>query len=124
VGADWVPAERWKLNGSLIYAQTNGTTDFATQAGTILPAALLPINNNDNTKRTAFVLKGTYRAEKNWEFTGGYSYERYRFSDIAYDGFAYVAGLPASTGTSYATGQSAFQNYNANIFWLLSTYRF
>jgi hypothetical protein len=129
VGADWVPAERWKVNGSFIYAETNGTTDFAAQAGTILPAPFLPINNSDNTKRTAFVLKGTYQLQKNWEFTGGYSYERYWFSDIGYDAFAYVvgSGTPLSgnnTATSYLTGQSAFQSYNANIFWLISKYKF
>jgi len=122
LGADWVPAERWKLNGSLIYAETNGTTDFTTQAGTILAAPLLPIGNSDNTRRTALVLKGNYRADKNWEFTGGYAFERYRFNDIGYDGFTYTVGT--GTSTSYLSGQSAFQNYTANIFYLISKYSF
>jgi len=59
--------------------------DFTTQAGTILAAPLLPINNFDNTTRTSFNLKGTYSLNKNWAFTGGYAYERYRYSDIGFD---------------------------------------
>jgi hypothetical protein len=122
LGADWVPAERWKLSGSLLYAETNGTTDFATQAGTILVAPLLPIGNSDNTRRTALVLKANYRAQKNWDFTGGYSFERYRFDDIGYQGFTYTVGT--GTSTAYLSGQSAFQDYTANIFYLISKYSF
>jgi MtrB/PioB family decaheme-associated outer membrane protein len=122
LGADWLPAERWKLNASLIYAETNGTTDFATQAGTVLAAPLLPIGNSDNTRRTALVLKGNYKLDKNWTLTGGYSFERYRFNDIGYDGFTYTVGT--GTSTAYLSGQSAFQDYTANIFYFVSTYKF
>ena len=68
------------------------------------------------------MLKGNYRADKNWEFTGGYAFERYRFNDIGYDGFTYTVGT--GTSTAYLSGQSAFQNYTANIFYLISKYSF
>lgn len=123
LGADWLPLERLKLNGSLIYAQTKGTTDFTAQPGTVLnPPFFYPIGNFDNTTRKSLNLKGTYKVDRNWSMTAGYAYERYKYSDIGYDGFRYVAGTGASA--SYMTGQYAFQPYSANIFYLIGTYKF
>ena len=132
LGADWLPMERLKLAGSLIYARTEGTVDFAALPSgginpVVSPITLLPIGNFDNTRRTALNLKGTYRYDRHWDFTGGYAYERYRFSDIGYDGFTYVvpnAVVPNPAANSYMSGQSAFQNYTANIFYVLATYKF
>jgi MtrB/PioB family decaheme-associated outer membrane protein len=122
VGADWLPMERLRLNASLIYAKTEGTTDFAAQAGTLVTVPFLPITNFDNTKRTALNLKGTYKLDRNWSMTAGYAYERYKYSDIGYDGFRYVAGT--GTSAAYMTGQYAFQPYSANIFYVVGTYKF
>ena len=131
LGADWMPMERLTVKASAIYAETTGTVDFAAQGGAaIAPPGLLPINNFDNTKRTSLNLKGTYRYTKQWEFTGGYAFEKYRYSDIGYDGFGYiarvlVAGVPTvTTSAGYMTGQFAFQPYTANIFYVLATYKF
>ena len=53
LGADWLPTERFTIKSSLIYAETNGTVDFAALGGAdIAPPGLLPIKNFDNTKRT------------------------------------------------------------------------
>ena len=123
VGADWLPMDRLKLNASLIWAKTEGTTDFAAQAGTITnPPFFYPISNFDNTTRKSLNLKGTYKIDRNWEVTGGYAYERYKYSDIGYDGTTYVAGT--GTSASYTTGQFAFQPYSANIFYVVGTYKF
>ena len=54
--------------------------------------------------------------------TGGYAYERYKFSDIGYDGLRYFVGAGATA--SYMTGQYAFQPYKADIFYLIGTYKF
>jgi len=138
VGADWLPAERWVFKGSLAWAKTQGTADFSalanvSAAGTgQLVASLLPIQNFDNTTKATLNLKGTYKYTKNWDFTGGYAYERYRFSDIGYDNYAYTVGAAASatcTGggnrcAAYLSGQSAYQNYNASILYLFGTYKF
>ena len=123
MGADWLPTERLKLNGSYIWARTQGTTDFAAQAGTVLnPTTFYPIRNFDNTIRQTLNLKGTYRIDSHWSVTGGYAYERYKFSDIGYDGLRYFVGAGATA--SYMTGQYAFQPYKADIFYLIGTYKF
>lgn len=128
LGADWLPRDRLSLKSSLIWARTRGTTDFAAQAGTVLAAPFLPITNFDNTTRVALNLKGTYKYSKQWEFTGGYAFEKYRYSDIGYDGFGYTAANSATTPdpaqTAYMTGQFAFQPYTASIFYVISTYKF
>jgi len=124
-GVDWLPMERLKLNSSIIYAQTNGSTDFTSQVNPT--TGLLPIRNVDNTRRTSLTLKGVYKLAKQFDLTGGYAYERYRYSDIGYDGFRYTvfnAVVPSLPSTAYLSGQSAFQNYTANIFYVIGTYKF
>ena len=132
LGADWLPGEKWILKSSLIWAKTQGSADFAAQSGTVLSAPFLPIQNFDNTTRVSLNLKGTYKYSRNWNFTGGYAFERYRFSDIGYDNFLYTV-TPAVSATctgggarcaSFLSGQSAYQNYNANVFYLIGTYKF
>jgi hypothetical protein len=70
-------------------------------------------------RTSSFNLKGVYRLNRNWELTGGYAYEKYKYSDIGYDGFRCVAGAGASA--SCMTGQYAFQPYTANIFYAMGT---
>lgn len=119
LGADWTPWERLKLHGSVTHLQTSGSADFARQ--TLVP--VVPIKNYDNTRRTALHFKGTYLLDKQWSMTAGYAYEKYRFDDIGYQGFQYVVP-PLNTSASYLSGQSAFQNYTANIFYVFATYAF
>jgi len=127
-GVDWFPIERLKLNGSLIWAKTQGTTDFSAQPGTgLTPSFFYPINNFDNTQTVTLNLKGTYKVDSNWSFTGGYAYQRYDYSDIATDNNRYVSPYPpaaASSSTAYYTGQYAYQPYNSNIYYVLATYKF
>jgi MtrB/PioB family decaheme-associated outer membrane protein len=131
LGADWAAMPRLTFKASAIYAETDGSVDFAAVAsGGVTPvvpvngtsSSLLPIVNSDDTKRTSLNLKAVYRVDRHWELTGGYAYEKYEYKDIGYDGFAYVAGAGASA--SYMTGQYAFQPYTANIFYAMGTYKF
>jgi MtrB/PioB family decaheme-associated outer membrane protein len=130
VGADWLPQDRLKLSGSFIWAKTEGTTDFVAQPGTVLPAPFLPIPNFDNTIRTSFNLKGTYKFSRQWEVTAGFAHERYKYSDIGYTGTAYTVGtastscVPLTVCTAYTTGQYAFQPYRVNVYYLIGTFRF
>lgn len=117
LGADWLPYERLTLHGSLIHMQTRGLVDFTRQSG-VSPQ----INNSDNTRRTALNLKGTYRVDKQWSMTAGYAWEKYRFNDIGYAGYQYTIGT--GTTATYLSGINAFQNYTANVVYLLTTYRF
>jgi hypothetical protein len=130
LGADWLPAPKWKLNSSLVYAKTNGTTDFAAQSDARIirnaansVALLFPIQNFDNTTRVTLNLKGTYKVSRTWDLTGGYAFERYRYSDIGFDGFSYMVS-PATTQASYLTGAGALQNYTAQMLYMIGTFKF
>lgn len=121
IGADFVPMNRLTVKTSLIYAETNGTADFTVQQGGV-PAVRTPIGNFDNTRRTSLNIKGIYQHDKHWEFTGGYSYERYTYNDIGYNDTQYVIG--AGGTATYFTGQYSFQPYTANILYLVGKYTF
>jgi len=121
LGADWVAMPRLTLKSSLVYAKTRGTTDFSVQPGGPT-TTFLPIRNFDNTRRTALNLRAVYNYSKQWEFTGGYAYEKYRYSDIGYDNTLYVTGTTTSAGS--VTGQFSFQPYTANIFYVVAKYKF
>jgi hypothetical protein len=65
--------------------------------------------------------------DKNWSFTLGYAYDRWRYSDQAYNGYQYTIpfpGVSTNTGQSYLNGYNAFTNYVSNIVYLLATYKF
>ena len=121
IGADWAVLTRLTLKASLIYAETDGHTDFSVQPGGD-PTPRPAIVASDDTTRVAFNLRGVYALDRHWEFTAGYAYEKYRYSDIAYDGTRYVVGAGATS--SIVTGQFSFQNYEANIFYGVVKYKF
>lgn len=124
VGADWPATERLMLKGSLLYYETDGSADIASQNNFGNP---LPITAYDDTRRLSFNLKGIWTYDKNWSFTLGYAYERWRYNDAAYDGYQYTIpspGVTNNTAQSYLNGYLAFNNYNANVVYLLATYKF
>jgi MtrB/PioB family decaheme-associated outer membrane protein len=129
LGSDWKPRERLTLKGAAIYAETNGNADFTVQpGGPTLNSVGLPfpkVNNFDNTRRTSLTLRAIYDYSRHWEFTGGYAYERYRYSDIGYDNTRYVATVGVTAPSlAYTTGQFAFQPYSVNIVYGLAKYKF
>ena len=88
---------------------------------------MLPIDDFDSSTQQYFNLKGSWAYDKNWSFTGGYSYGKFSHSDIATNGYQYVApypGVASNTGLSYLNGNDAFTNGSQNIFYLLVTYKF
>ena len=121
LGADWAPRSRLKVKSSLLYTETEGRAEFSVQPGGAANA-FVPITNFDNTKRIAFNLRGIYDWSRTLELTTGYSYERYRYSDIGYDNTRYVAGT--GTTASYVTGQYSFQPYTANIVYAMAKVKF
>jgi MtrB/PioB family decaheme-associated outer membrane protein len=123
IGVDWPVMTRLMMKASFIYAETDGHTDFAVQPGGD-PTPRPAIVSSDDTTRIAFNLKGVYTLDRHWELTAGYAYEKYRYSDIAYDGTRYVVGTLAATNSSIVTGQFSFQNYEAHIGYVTARYRF
>jgi MtrB/PioB family decaheme-associated outer membrane protein len=121
IGADWAVHTRLMLKASLIYAETDGHTDFTVAPGGPT-TPFVPIDASDDTTRVSFNLRGIYQLARQWELTAGYAYEKYNYSDIAYDNTRYVAGT--GTTSSIVTGQFSFQNYEAHIGYLIAKYRF
>ena len=57
----------------------------------------------DDSKRTAFNLKGVYAFSKTISLTAGYAYEKYDYKDAQYDGYRYT--IPAANrADSYLMG--------------------
>jgi hypothetical protein len=125
IGTDWKAMERLTLKGSAIWSRTQGDVDIVSQNNFGNP---IPIPSVDTTSKVSLNLKGIYQYDRNWQITGGYAYEDYRYSDVQYNGYQYViqAGNAANNfaGTSYLTGAYAFPNYTANIFYLVVNYKF
>ncbi len=122
VGADWVPMERWKLKGSLISQKTTGTVDFAVQPGANPAVPSVNISNYDNATKVSLNLKGTYAYAKQIDLIGGYAFEKFRFSDISYDGYQYTIGT--GTSASHLSGLNANPNYTANIGYVAASVKF
>ena len=125
-GLDFPVNDKLMLTGSLLYEETDGSSDMSAQNNYGNP---LPLPNYPNIKMTSLNLKGTYKINKNWSATLGYAYQKYDYNDDAFTG--YINSLPsvnATTGVntetqrSYLNGWNAFQTYNANIVYL--TFKF
>lgn len=130
IGVDWFVVPRIKLSASAVVARTDGNEDITVQPGAAPSPPAVPIDNFDDSKKLALNLKGTFQVGKVWEIIGGYSYERYTFDDISYNGYQYyipgstTAPCTATTCGSYLTGIYAFPDYTVHIVYLTTTFRF
>jgi len=123
-GVDWPAMDRLMIKASVLYYKTDGTADMASQGNFGNP---LPINDFDTTETTSLNLKGIYSINKSWSVTGGYSYEKYSYSDVRFNGYQYTLPFPGVTNNasqSYLNGYNAFTPYEANIYYLVATYHF
>ncbi|HKU70925.1 MAG TPA: MtrB/PioB family outer membrane beta-barrel protein [Burkholderiales bacterium] len=114
LAADWPYQDRWKFKSSLIWQETDGTADFASNA---VNFPLFNIPAYDSFNKIAFNFSGIYQINKNFELTAGYAYERYHYNDAQLNGYNYTQG------GNYLSGAYAFPQYNANIFYLTLKYR-
>jgi len=125
-----------KLTASYLYVSNEGDATFGVQNNLQLPTNPINIPNIDNSKQQFFNLKGSYAYNKNWSFTGGYSYMKYSHNDVATNGYTYglpavsvangaIVATPASnTSLSYGNGYDAYTDGHSNIFFLYVTYKF
>ena len=126
LGVDFPVDEKFVVIGSVMYEQVDGSSDMSAQNNFGNP---LPLPNYPNIKTTSFNIKGVYTFNRNWSFTAGYAYQKYDYNDDQYNGYTNTV-LPITTPptavnqTSYLNGWNAFQSYNANIVYLLGTFRF
>ena len=124
IAADWPYSERLKFKGSLIWQDTDGTVDLASNTPLAPLQNIMSPPGYDSFRKTTLDLRGTYSFDKSFDLTFGAAYERFRYNDIQMDGYSYTVPLvPATaTGTSLLSGAYAFQNYNATIVYLTLKY--
>ncbi|KPJ99736.1 MAG: hypothetical protein AMK71_09240 [Nitrospira bacterium SG8_35_4] len=75
------------------------------------------INDSDDYTKKTLEAKAVYAINPNLSVTLSYLYERYTFSDIGYNNYQNILG------SDYYSGLYANQNYEANVGYLLLTYK-
>jgi hypothetical protein len=123
IGTDWAVSARTKFNTSIIAQRTTGTVNFTVQPGANPTTPAVDIPNYDNTKKLTLNLKLTHTYTNAFDLTAGYAYERFRYDDIAFNGYQYVIGT-GTTSTSYLSGAYAFPDYTVHSVYLIGTYKF
>jgi len=128
LGGDWQAMDALLISASYLYVKNKGNATFGIQDGIVLNnPPVLPIDNFDNSTQQYFNLKGTWNYNKNWSFSGGYSYAKYNHDDIATNGYQYTLPFPGvvtNTSLSYLNGYDAYTDGHSNLFYGFVTYRF
>jgi len=128
LGGDWQAMDALLISASYLYVKNKGNATFGIQDGIVLNnPPVLPIDNFDNSTQQYFNLKGTWNYNKNWSFSGGYSYAKYNHDDIATNGYQYTLPFPGvvtNTSLSYLNGYDAYTDGHSNLFYAFVTYRF
>ena len=124
VGADWQAMESAQADGVVPLRVERGQRDVRLpDRRNHGPARHVPlhISNFDNSKQQYFNLKGVWNYDRNWSFTGGYSYMKFSHDDIATNGYQYALPIvtnsgaggivptsPTSASLSYGNGYDAY----------------
>ena len=123
LAVDWPASEKLMVKASLMYYKTDGSVDFAAPPTISAASYPQPVGSYDDSKRTAFNLKGTYAFSKTLSLTAGYAYEKYDYKDAQYEGYRNT--IPANNrADAYLMGYYADPNYKANIFYGWVSWKF
>lgn len=123
IAVDWPATEKLMVKASFMYYKTDGSMDFAAPPTVAAASYPVPISLYDDSKRTAFNLKGTYAFSKTISLTAGWAYEKYEYKDAQYDGYRYT--IPAANrADSYFMGYYMDPDYKANIFYGWVSWKF
>ena len=101
LGLDVPFGDRWTFTGSLLYEETDGSSDMTAQNNFGNP---LPLPNYPNIKMTSLNLKGVYKVNRNWSTTVGYAYQKYDYVDDQYTG--YTNTMPVIRATTGANTEN------------------
>ncbi len=106
-----------------MYSRNSGGADLSAQLGQ--PE---PINAYDSYSLLSLNLKADWRISRRWSLAGGYSYQKYTYSDDQYNNYQYLAP-PASVSalnpsTAYLSGIFAYPEYTSSIVWMIGRYYF
>jgi MtrB/PioB family decaheme-associated outer membrane protein len=110
------------------YVRSNGFADFTYLLGANpLPAGRtqdnIDISDWDDYRLRSYLVKAKYYATKNFTFSVGYAYEKFKYNDAQIEGYQFV---PATTGSNgaYLTGAYRSPSYSASIVFVGATYKF
>jgi MtrB/PioB family decaheme-associated outer membrane protein len=105
--------DRLLFNVKWEYQQSDGEVQFANQGVTSLD----DIQESDDYRKKLFELKGTYSFTKNIAATLGFLYEKYDYDDLQFHDYN------LNVGNNYLSGAYADHDYEANVGYVLLTYR-
>jgi MtrB/PioB family decaheme-associated outer membrane protein len=98
------------------YQMIDGNIDFARSVAA--GAALGTLTEADDYYKTRAGIKGIYKATEQCSVTLGYAYEKSNLDDWKYDNFAYTSG------TVYLSGAGLDRDYEVNLVYAITTYKF
>ena len=118
LAGDWIVNDKLKVYASAIWQKGDGGVDFTAPS----VANAQNITNYDDFQKRAFNIKAMYRADKNVEFTFGYAYEKYTYSDIQLND--YINNIRTGSNQNFFSGAYANPNYRVNIIYGMLAWRF
>lgn len=105
--------------------RSNGLADI--NYLTAIPAGYtqdtLDLTSWDDYKKESVMLKAIYNVSKSLSLATGYAYEKFRYNDAAFDGYAYYYSI-SNTNLSYFTGAYSAPSYSANVIFATISYKF
>lgn len=103
-----------RATASYRYDKSDGEVNLTSEGAT----ALLDIGASDDYTRKHFDTRLIYAYAKDVDITLGYIYENLKYSDLQVDNYDY------SVGSNYLSGANANSSYEANVGYLMMSYRF
>ena len=121
---DWFATDKLTIKGSALYFESDGQSDVVEPEQLRQSAADQRVRQLETDVAQP---EGDLRAQQELVVHRRLRVRAIRYSDIAFDGYQYTLPFPGvtnSTTQSYLNGYRAFTNADANIFYLLATYKF
>jgi MtrB/PioB family decaheme-associated outer membrane protein len=120
--------DKLQFVASWTYEEANGAADFNVPA--VATAAVvntfINLSERDDYKKQSLSLKLIYKATKNLDLTLGYAYEKYQYSDISMNDYAYWINSTTSPFpvSGFLSGSNYNQPYEVNLFYMQVGYKF
>ncbi len=114
------------------YLKSNGNVDFTFNDPLLFADAFVAGANNDiidisrwdDYTRYSFKFKTIYNFTKSLIASGGYGYERFKYSDAQLDNYQFAPTGPPNSNAAFLTGAYKDQSYRAHLVFVGLTYKF
>jgi hypothetical protein len=84
----------------------------------------IDIPNFDDYRDSSFTAKLSYLVTRSLSVAAGFSYEEYKYNDVAVDNYQYFFSNSTGTTPYYLSGAYSSPSYTARVFFLAAAYRF